>query len=352
MGRLYFMTGRLQEAESALAEALAINKRLATDFPTLPSCRQGLANSYNNMGNVLSAKKQMNEAEKAHNSALSLRKQMVAEFPTRTDYRQELASSYNNLAPLLAHAGGIKEAEEAYTAALAIRKQLAAEFPARVDCREELASSHNNLGNFLNETGRPIEAEAAFAAAQGLFVQLATEFPKAPDYQNAVSATFVNLAWLCRQRRNFAGAKTQLASALPYHTAALQANPQHPKYRQFYRNNLWILMQCCAGLGDRQGALDAAVKRRDMGWYPAGDAYDAAGGLAQCVPIVLVDEQATEEKRRQEAQFYADQAMTMLQTAVTKGWRNTDRIKQDRELDPLRQREDFQKLLAELGNKQ
>src|SRR5262249_32265590 len=95
-------------------------------------------------------------------------------------------------------------------------------------------------------------------------------------------------------------------------------------------------------------ALAAATKRRDLGWDRAVDAYDAAGVLALCVRIVEKDDKLDAPKRQAEMQFYADQAMTMLQGAVANGYKNAARMKKDNDPDALRQREDFRKLLAEL----
>ena len=47
-------------------------------------------------------------------------------------------------------------------------------------------------------------------------------------------------------------------------------------------------------------------------------------------------------------QFYGDEAMKLLREAVAKGFKDAKQMKQDRDLDPLRDREDFQKLLEEL----
>ena len=136
-----------------------------------------------------------------------------------------------------------------------------------------------------------------------------------------------------------------LDEALAHHQAALQANPRHPDYRQFYRNHLAVLTQNCAGERDQAAALQVAGQLRDLGWDPAADAYTAACGLAQCVAIVENDDQAGKEQRRQQAQFYADQAMTMLRHAVAKGYKDAVHMKKDTDLDPLRKRDDFQKLL-------
>ena len=43
--------------------------------------------------------------------------------------------------------------------------------------------------------------------------------------------------------------------------------------------------------------------------------------------------------------------MKLLRDAVNKGFKDVPHVKQDTELDPLRQREDFQKLVAEVEGK-
>ena len=149
-------------------------------------------------------------------------------------------------------------------------------------------------------------------------------------------------------RRDFDAARRFLDEAFPHYQAALQANPRHPDYRSYYRNNLVELTLSCAGQGDRPAALAAATKRRDLGWDPAVDAYGAACTLARCVPIVEKDDKLDAANRQAEMQFYADQAMAMLRDAVAKGYKNVEHMKKDKDLDPLREREDFKNVVAEL----
>ena len=99
---------------------------------------------------------------------------------------------------------------------------------------------------------------------------------------------------------------------------------------------------------DQSGALQAAQKLRDLGWDPPGNAYDAGCELALCIPIVEKDDQLDAAKRQAAVQFYGDQAMAMLRQAVEKGYKNAAHMKKDTDLDPLRKREDFKKLVAEL----
>jgi tetratricopeptide (TPR) repeat protein len=228
---------------------------------------------------------------------------------------------------------------------------LAADFPARPEFRWELARSHNNLGLLLQNTGRLKEAEAAYRDALGLQKQLAADFPTVADYCNDLANSLVHVANLLRGRQEFASARQLLQEAVLHHQAALQANPRHPHYRQSYHSNLLNLVPTLAGLGDQASAVQTATKLRDLGWDPAGEAYDAACALALCVPAVEKNTQLAPEQRRQQSQFYAEQAVAMLRDAIDKGWKDVAHMKKDTDLDPLRDREDFKQLLAQLEAK-
>src|SRR5262249_13623703 len=199
--------------------------------------------------------------------------------------------------------------------------------------------------------GRPKEAEAAYAEALALEKQLVTGAPNQAGLRNDLAGSCVNLAVLRLSRRDFRGAKACLGEAGPHHLAALKANPRNPAYRQFYRINLRTLIRANAGLGDREGAKQTAEKVRDLGWNPPGNAYDAARGLALCIPIVQKDDQATNEERDEQVRFYGDEALKMLRDAVARGFTNAAFLKQDAELASIRTREDFRKLIADLEGK-
>jgi hypothetical protein len=56
-------------------------------------------------------------------------------------------------------------------------------------------------------------------------------------------------------------------------------------------------------------------------------------------------------QRQAAAQFYGDAAMRLLREAVSKGYKDVVHMKKDIALDPLRPRDDFRKLVAELEAK-
>jgi serine/threonine protein kinase/tetratricopeptide (TPR) repeat protein len=188
--------GELQEAGTAYADAVALYKQLAADFPARPEFREGLAASYNNLGLVLMETGRPKEAEAANAAALALARQLAADFPARLEARRVLGSSHHCRGLLLKDAGQLPEAEAACADALALRKQLAADFPARSDLRRELAGSHNNLGNVLKEMGRLEQAETAYAEALALRKQLAAQFPGRPELRRELAGCHHNLGLL------------------------------------------------------------------------------------------------------------------------------------------------------------
>ena len=112
-----------------------------------------------------------------------------------------------------------------------------------------------------------------------------------------------------------------------------------------------VLVGANAGLQDQPAAVQAARKLRDLGWDRPDNAYDAGCALALCIPIVEKDDNNEPAKRQAAMQFYGGQAMAMLRDAIAKGFKDVAHMKKDTDLHPLRQREDFKKLVAELEKK-
>jgi tetratricopeptide (TPR) repeat protein len=353
MGGLLRDIGRLKEAAEAHAAGIAIQKQLVAEYPNRPEFRQELAIGYINLGRLLWITGPLNEAEAAFAAALALQKQLAADFPTRPEFRVELADSQNNLGVLCWKTGRLPEAEAALRAAIDLRRQLAADFLARPHIRQRLAGSYGNLGGVFEDTGRLKEAEEAYIAALALSRQLAADFPNQPDMRNGLASALGNLALYHLKRRDFQAAKAKIEEALPHQEAVLKANPGNPTYRQFYVNRLTALVQTSAGLGDSAAAKQAARRLSDLGWDPPANAYDAACALSLCIPIVQENEKTRQQERDKQAKFYGDQAMDMFREAVARGFENAAHMKQDKDLNPLRGREDFKTLLANLeANKQ
>jgi tetratricopeptide (TPR) repeat protein len=259
--------------------------------------------------------------------------------------------SHNSRGNLLYFIKRLQEAEKDFAQAVSIQTQLSTDFPSRHEFRRELRNCHSNRGFVLYAMGRPMAAEKDYERALSIGKQLVAEIPNQPDVRNELAGTYVNLANLHKHQGNWAAAKRLLLEGRPYHLAALKANPRNPASRKFYRNHLSVLTEVHAGLLAQEDAVRTAETCRDLGWNPPADAYDAAGFLSRCIPIVAKHAKLDDKQRKKAAQFYSDAAMKLLREAVSKGFKDLALMKQDTDLAPLRQREDFKKLVAELEAK-
>jgi len=274
----------------------------------------------------------------------------VAEFPTRIDCRQEQARTNNNLGNVRFDLRRPKEAELAYHEAITQWKQLAAAMRNRPDYRKELGRTYDNLSDLLRATRRPKEAEAVWRDALAVRRSLVADFPNIADFQNDLAGNLVNLAMLHRNRYQFAAGLALLKEARPYHQAALKANPNDPTYRHFYRNYLLHLAGCQLGRADHAQVAATADELARFGYDPANDNYEAARFLSGCAMCAGMDAQLDAAKKEL-VQRYSGRSMARLQVAVVRGFKNAARIKHEPIFQPIREREEFKKLLAELEGK-
>jgi tetratricopeptide (TPR) repeat protein len=350
LGRLLQDTGRPQEAEPVYVRALLVQERLVARSPKVRDYRSFLAVIHLNLGRLRMNPKLPADSEKALRRAVTLYEELAAEVPAAPEYRYLLALCQNNLGPLLRVTRRAEQAEEVLRQALATLERLAADFPTVPLYQAELAVCHNNLGLLL-QTTKPHDAEKAYRQARTLFEKLANGFPDVPDHQSHLAGTLHNLARLVRGRGEWADARQLLGKAVAHQQAALESNPKHPTYRRLLGTHYQDLAETLVQLGEHAEAARAAADALPFFPDSARDLYNSACYLARCVPLAEEDAKLAEEKRKELAQTYADRAVDLLRQALQKGFRDAAQLKKDTDLDPLRSREDFKKLLSELEKK-
>jgi eukaryotic-like serine/threonine-protein kinase len=376
LGFLLAGLGKRPEAEEQYRKALSIQEKLAADFPTVPEYRQDLAKCHNNLGILLADLGKRPKAEEQYREGRSIFEKLAADFPTVPEYRLELAISHINLGLLLTGLGKLPLAEEQYRKGQSILEKLAADFPAVPEYRQDLAKSHNSLGLLLAGLGKRPEAEEQYRKAVSIQEKLAADFPAVPAYQ-------VELGGSCCNYGNLKGEDRKLAESLEWFDKAIRVlKPVHEKEprdvtaQQYLRNSYWmrarafdLLQKFAEAVKDCDRAIElsppmerpglrvqrinsrlqagqvgeaiaeAAELTKSSGWHFA-QLYDFA-----CIYAIASGKIADKK------QEYADRAMEMLQKAVKAGYKDAAHMKKDTDLDPLRGREDFKKLLAELETK-
>jgi serine/threonine-protein kinase len=352
LGTLLLDTGRAQETEAEFRAALDLFRPLAAEYPAMPRYRTKVAYCHGSLGNLFRDTGRPKDAEEEYRAMLSEQQRLVAEHPAVLDYRQELATGYANLAVLFLSTGRVKDAVAEHRTALMEWRRLATEHPAVPRYRQGLATCHQNLASALFSLGRAGDVEAELRVALKERQRLVTEHPAVPAYQHELATTLTSLGWLRQKRHELREALELLQQALPHHRAALKAYPGHPEYRTRYRDNREDLGTTQVLLALHAEAAATAEELVQAAVQPSDDYYNASCILSRCVPLAAKDAKLPEAKRKELSRRYADRALELLKQAVAKGWKDAAHMKKDTDFDPLRQRDDFKQLIAELEKAQ
>jgi serine/threonine-protein kinase len=349
LGSLLSRTGRPNEAEKESSAALTIMQRLADDYPAVPQYREGLGRSHRNLGALYFAYKRSKEKwEEQSRAALAEFQRLAHDHKDVPRYQRMLAESLMGLGLLLQETGRLKDAEEMYRKAQGVLQKLADQYRDVPDYRYKLAVSHVNLGILLGRADRPEEAAEEFRRTSALCRQLLKENPASSQYHVQLANALECLAHGALARKDFAEARPLLEEAMPHSREALKASPRDPLFRAVFREIVRDLAEVHLGQGEHAEASASADQLAEAAVDLAKDRYKAACVLAGCVPLAAKDAKLPEARRQELAKEYADRAVAALRQAVADGYKDAAQLRKDPALDPLRGRDDFKKLLADL----
>jgi tetratricopeptide (TPR) repeat protein len=265
------------------------------------------------------------ESRSHYDQARDIQTRLVEQFPSVIAFQRELAMTLNNLGMLLADLGQPDEARAEYERARAILQHLAEQYPKVPAYQVDLGGSYCNFGSLVRDGGKPDESLEWFGKAIAVLTAVITREPR-----DATAKRF-----LLNSHRARAVAYDQLqqyAKSLDDWEKALELSPpaEQPRARAGRASSL-------ARLGQVEQAVAEVVELSKLTDWPASEWYNFA-----CIYALASD------KLPDKQQAYADRAMELLQRAVQAGFTNAAHLEQDPDLAPLREREDFQKLIGDL----
>jgi eukaryotic-like serine/threonine-protein kinase len=380
LGALLFGLEKGTEARTEYLAAHDIQKKLVEQFPTVPAYRQALAHTHHDLGSVHLGLGEGEAARAQYVAARDLQQKLVEQFSAVPEYRRDLAGTHRNLGLLHANLGEFEEARAAYMAARSLQQKMVEQYSAMPEYQQDLARTYNSVGNLFARLRKHEEARAEYEAARDIQKKLVDQFPAVPAYRVELGANYCNNG---NQYRD----EGKPAESLKWFDLAIQTlNPVHEKEphdgaaRYFLRNshisracafdNLQNFAEAVTDWG-RAIDLDSPIERprlrasRATSQLRAGMVAEAVAEVAElttpvgdarnspmwnagqwyyfaCIYAVASSKIATQK------QEYADRAMELLQKAVKAGYKDAARMAKDTDLDSLRGREDFKKLLAEM----
>ncbi|GIW96455.1 MAG: hypothetical protein KatS3mg110_4496 [Pirellulaceae bacterium] len=348
------------EALKLYEQAISHQQAALKSSPTNIDYRTFLRNHYEGLAEALlatadhadlaQAAAQRSRAVDAYRQALKIGKELAENFPMEPGYCETLVWFHERLGSLFIEMGRSKEAQEEYRQAVALLQKLDGEFPSPKH-RQRLATDQSYLGHLLATAGERSEAEARYRSAIQTQEKLVSEYPGVVAYQHDLGGTLNNFGLMLLDAGRLDEARDAFTRAIACQQAALTVDSDNPSYQQFLSNHYWGLAETLLRQGKYAEAAQAARKLASVRPEDAQDSYDAACFLARCVVLAHRDQKLAQQQREETASAYADQAMDLLRRSVERGFRDAEKLNKDADLTPLRERDDFQELLAELQAK-
>jgi tetratricopeptide (TPR) repeat protein len=345
VGRLLYYTGDVTGELRAREEQRDIAMALEVEAPT-EAVRTQLVSAYNGIGNVLAQTGKQAEALREYEKALAIQQMLVDADPV-PELQRVLAMSHTNIGVVLERTGKPAEAQREYQKALAIQQMLTDANPTATLLQTDLALSHNNIGHVLLRTGESTEALKEHQKALAIQKKLVDANPAVTEFEEDLAWSHSLVGRLHAREKRFAEAFAALDGALAIRQRLADAHPTSTQCTNYlgesHASRGWAHVR--AG----HPAEAAADLRHALALWEKGNSTDVEDCFERSRALALLAGLAADGKSgvtAAEAAAFANQAVAALRDALQAGWGQYDELKEP-DFDPLRKREDFQKLVKE-----
>jgi serine/threonine protein kinase/tetratricopeptide (TPR) repeat protein len=314
----YGALGRHTDALKLHEETLALRKaRLGADHADTLASMHNLANSYRDLGRYA-------DALKLHEETLALTKARLGpHHPDTLSSMHAVANCYDAL-------GRLAQALELHKETLALRKaELGPDHPDTLASMNDLASSYRALRRY---------ADALKLYEQTLALRKAKLGPGHPTTLTSMAALATTLA---RMNRG--------AEAVPIMNECLKRVAGQVVHPHLIPAMMDLRLRHFEKSKDAAGCRATAEMWEKLKRPDAGSLYDAACMRAVTATVIRATDKS--EGAVKHAAVEADRAMAWLKQAAAAGFKSPAHMKSNQDLDALRDREDFKKLLEELEAK-
>jgi tetratricopeptide (TPR) repeat protein len=334
--------------------------------------------------------------------AWRLRDRLVQAEPGQRRRREELASAHFDLAKVSSAARKREATDKHCQAAVAIRTELWQADPADRANAAELAELHRVLGmrasRVLSPAGTSLserrqrldEVERHYARAEALLERLVRDVPEEPEYAQLLARLWTSWGHVLRPYPDLATKSLdRYTRAVRLLEPLLSREPRDASLRRDLHNahggraylhqerrrypdslSDWDRVVELSEGGDRAfnrtvratvlaqagEHASAAAEARELVANPEGSGdvvFNAATALAQACKAAAGDQRLDSPDRSRVAEGYAREAIAALRKLKEAGYfaapEHVGNLRGDPDLEPLRRREDFQRLLREVS---
>jgi tetratricopeptide (TPR) repeat protein/tRNA A-37 threonylcarbamoyl transferase component Bud32 len=318
LGDVQLRLGDSKAALDSYQKGLDIRQRQAEADRTSAQAQRDLSVSHSTLGDVYLQLGDSQAALDSYKSCHAILQRLADADKASALAQRDLSVSHNRLGDVQLRLGDSKAALDSYKKGLAVSQRLADADKTSALAQRDLLVSHFKLGNAAQQTYDYKAAQESYGRA----LDIPKRFSRPEVFKQEVT--------ILEGRIRFCRAAEQ-AVADPASALKQPADLRQP-----------VLVAATYALARKEKQPARAAAAADLLADNArgpDDLYNAACGYALCVP--LVEKPETKEK-------YAARAVELLRKAVAKGYKDAAHMRKDADLDALRQRDDFKKLLADL----
>jgi tetratricopeptide (TPR) repeat protein len=377
LGDLFLNLGELAEAAMQYEEVKRQARALAQTESPSAEAQHGLCQSYGKLGDVRLRMGDARAARDDYQESLRISGLAPRDMAPTAATTRFLGLTEKGLGDACFELGDGAAAREAYSRAQKTLAALAQAMPTDLRAQRDLGVVWMCLGDVNQEFDDPGAARAAFRECHRVFRRLAEEEPYNPRAQLELA-----IAWA--KRGDLEWQRLRPTAALPLHENAWsllrrlqleRALPTTPVYARLPqvvemavaegrlamraiddldlalaqpapkdKELLAVRAIALASRGRHTEAAATADKLHELGAGKPRHLYNAARAYALCVAVVAPEKPENTAGR----QAYRTRAVELLRKAVESGFRGVTLLKNDSDLESLRDDEEFQKLLAEV----
>ncbi|MCR9245249.1 MAG: serine/threonine-protein kinase [bacterium] len=276
---------------------------------------------------------------------LELAREVAIARPDNPSALAMLGTSLMLRGKLMWQTGELDEAEARYQEGLDVLENALLSHRGHRGIRTRLGELLNLFSILRNQQRDPAAATTLLDRAIAVYRALVNSHPGVRDYHGTFAGMLCNRGIYLTQEGDPDAALPLLQEALAQARAALEIDPKASDFRLYRRiiGKELSLVLCMLARHE-----EAAVTIREwLAEVPETDPTKIAEMFATCVGVASADEELPESRRTELARGYGDEAMAVLQRANAAGKLTREPLAR-KGFDPVRDRGDFQSLLADL----
>ena len=348
---------RIFRRAAELLEPLVGNPHLATAEHALSGALKHIAEIEYERGR---AKEAIENVERS----LVIESRLADLDPRAVDPVISMAKGHALLGRILAtQPDGTEWAIAEYQQAVERLEKVNREHPEFSDQTCELGRCLGDLSKLEQTAGRLDSALASAGKAVENLERLERQYPAVLSYQHVLASTYHSLSELHRYRREPADAITFAHKARTLLEKLIALQPDDASFRVDLANSQNTLGRLFQQTGEpveaRRSFQRAVDVFESIPKLDARNRYNLACNVALSIPLIgasngsvdAVDFSKLSKADQLRRQRYGDRAIELLREASLEGFPDLDVLRSDTDLDPLRDRPDFQTLIDEVEKK-